>query len=207
MASERKTYTVSNIKQLIDLNGDLTNFDISFKVQSQNGEPFDILVVDQTTLDNNPDLEYKNVQNGTISGNVKNDKGVYQNYFLVLKADRQCMCDVEINRTEIPRAPQPIQTPAPSKTEGTNWMRVGLVIGVIVAVGFLLYWLSKKRTEDDVPLQINDNSAGFNFYQPSYSPSLQSSPSPEASPSVSGSHHSSHGETNPILEKLKNLNL
>ena len=46
-----RTYTLDKIRQLIDLNGDSTNFDISFKVTSRNGEVFDIVVVDQTTLD------------------------------------------------------------------------------------------------------------------------------------------------------------
>ena len=70
----RKTYSVSNVKQLIDLNGSSTNFDISFKVTSRNKEPFHMLVVDQTTLDNNPNLQYKHVEGGEISGNLKNDK-------------------------------------------------------------------------------------------------------------------------------------
>jgi hypothetical protein len=69
-----KTYSVSKVKQLIDLNGDSVNFEVSFKVSSRNKEPFEILVVDQATLDSDPNLQYKSVTNGIISGKVKKDK-------------------------------------------------------------------------------------------------------------------------------------
>ena len=97
-----KTYSVSKVKQLIDLNGDSVNFEINFRVSSHNKEPFDILVVDQSTLDSDPDLQYKSVTNGTISGKVRGDKNVYENHFIILKASNPCECDVEIEKTELP---------------------------------------------------------------------------------------------------------
>ena len=59
MYQNKKTYTLGKIKQLIDLNGDSTNFDLSFNVTCQDDIPYNILVVDQTTLDNTPELQYK----------------------------------------------------------------------------------------------------------------------------------------------------
>ena len=99
-----KHILVNNIKKLVDLNGDDINFDIDFRVTSKNGEPFIISVVDQNTLDNQEDLEYKEVEDGIISGNVKNNKNVYQNYFLCLKSitDSDVECNVEIIRKTPP---------------------------------------------------------------------------------------------------------
>ena len=85
MSYQKNTYILSKVKQLIDLNGDSINFDISFTVNCQDDTPFKLLVVDQTTLDNSEELEYKE-QTNTISGNIVADKNVYQNYFLLLRS-------------------------------------------------------------------------------------------------------------------------
>lgn len=174
MTSTKKTYKLSKIKQLIDLNGDSTNFDIQFRVASRNGEPFDILVVDQTTLDNSPELQYKKA-NGQMSGNMVQDKNVYQNYFIVLKADDPCECDVEIIKKELPKTrtqipdggvppmgappsgvpdsgipPMPSQNMPPRKGMGgidqTNW-KTWAIVGVLIVGGIILYmvWASDKK--------------------------------------------------------------
>jgi len=95
------TYKINNIKKLIDLNGDLTNFDLNFTAQSKNNEPFEAIVVDQSTLDSNEKLEYKMVTDGVISANVNSDKNIYQNYYLLLKSDTPCDVDVSIEVNEI----------------------------------------------------------------------------------------------------------
>lgn len=220
--ANRKTYSISNVKQLIDLNGPSTNFDITFKVVSHNKEPFDILVVDQTTLDNNPNLQYKKADKGEISGSLKHDKNVYQNYFLILRADKPCNCDVEIIKKDLPKVPQPQQMNTqqpqiqpqlvnthPPKEDGFNWMKILIVIAVVAIGGFTLYWLSKKKsssnTEKSVPAveqpsPIIMGKSGFKYYSPpsasvNYSNSASTSPSP-----------SPPGD-NPLLRRLKSLNL
>lgn len=129
MATNRQTHQVGKIKKLIDLNGDTTNFDITFRVASRNKEPFELLVVDQTTLDNTPNLEYKKVDNGAISGNIVHDKNVYQNYFLILKAENPCDCDVEITKKELPKTltPPQVQAPVPSPLKGSKILTMGLI--------------------------------------------------------------------------------
>jgi hypothetical protein len=114
MSNSKQTVQVNKIKQLIDLNGDKTNFDLSFQVRSSNNEPFDALVVSQTQLDSGADLDYKNVTNGFISGNIVSDKNVYQNYFLLLKSNNPVQCEVELSIKEI----QPVLVqPPPSIPE------------------------------------------------------------------------------------------
>jgi hypothetical protein len=95
-------YTLGKQKQLIDLNGDSVNFDLNFFCESLDGSEFDVLVVDQQTLDSNPNnLSYKHAQ-GKISGNISSDKNIYQNYFLILKADHDCQVNVMINKQVLP---------------------------------------------------------------------------------------------------------
>ena len=171
-----KTYSVSKVKQLIDLNGDSVNFELKFTVKSRDNSPFDISVVDQDTLDSNSELKYRNVTNGSISGQLKQDKNVYQNHFLILKADSPCECDVEIEKTELDinspsveqqtiqqqsmqqQSMQEQSTTHPGshnssgthskfnqdKNDGFHWIKIVLGLGLMVGVGFAVYWLSRK---------------------------------------------------------------
>jgi hypothetical protein len=204
MATNRQTHQVGKIKKLIDLNGDTTNFDITFRVDSKNKEPFDILVVDQTTLDNNPSLEYKKVENGSISGNVVNDKNVYQNYFVILKADNPCDCIVEIIKKELPKSlpasteklvqPPTVTNNGGKKTEnGFSMVKILFIIAAIAGLGIVFYLYSKKSSEKTVKTE-HPPEAGFKFYSP---------------PKSSASHGSPKtGENgNDLLARLKRLNL
>lgn len=210
MATNRQTHQVSKIKKLIDLNGETTNFDITFRVASRNKEPFDLLVVDQTTLDNTPKMEYKKVENGVISGNIVHDKNVYQNYFLILRADNPCECDVEIVKKELPKTPtQPqstqVMVPSPSKnpkksTDGFNWVKILLIVGFIAVLGIALYLYSKKSSSAPIKLEQSKAplEAGFRFYSPAKSSVSHGSPvKADIKPAKGGD----------LLERLKKLNL
>jgi hypothetical protein len=100
--SMSKLVNVNNIQQLVDLNGELTNFKLDFKVISENSVPFKTVVISQSKLDSGEILDFKNVDNGTISGNIVSDNGVKQNYYLILKSENPVKCTVEINLQEIP---------------------------------------------------------------------------------------------------------
>lgn len=161
-----KTYTLGPMKQLVDLNGDITNFDLTFNVTSKNGSEFDAVVIDQTTLDNNPNPEYKKAR-GNISGNIVADKGVYQNYFLLLRADKPCECDVTIDIKEIPKRTENLQSNGaekmssllpPKRPSSINWKMILLFI-VVVGGGLLLFYYSKKKT-DDVGQKVGDKFIG-----------------------------------------------
>ena len=100
--SNIKNIKLTPIKQLIDLNGEKVNFDLNFNVTSANKVPFDALVVTQKMLDSEEKLEYKKVLEGTINGNIVSDKGVYDNYLLLLKSDTPVDCQVTIDIKDIP---------------------------------------------------------------------------------------------------------
>ena len=109
MSKKTVTYKINQHKQLIDLNGKSINFNLNFNVVSKNSEPFEILVIDQTTLDSNINLEYQKSDEGNISGNVVCDKNIYENYFLVIKAEKECDVQVTIDKKEIQFQPQQLQ--------------------------------------------------------------------------------------------------
>jgi hypothetical protein len=151
----KKTQTLSlnSIKQLIDLNGDLTNFDLTFHVKSTDNSDFQAVVVDQNTLDNNPNIEYKNAA-GTISGNIIADKNVYQNYLLLLKSENPCDCEVTIDVKPIPPNPNLEQkkentiTPPPEKP--FNWKSFLTILGIILAIGFAYYYFFMRNKSEDL---------------------------------------------------------
>jgi hypothetical protein len=192
MLRTKKIHNIGKIKQLIDLNGDSTNFNLKFTASCKNKIPFNLLVVDQATLDNTEELVYKTV-NDTITGTIVADKNFYQNYFLILKSDDPCEVEVEFEKTDLPithdsvvdqipqsqsqSQPQPQQQqpqqqqkklllePEPS----IPWTKV-LLIGVVVVAGIALLYYFYKRDKpgpplgDTVhpPLQFDDKFKGFN---------------------------------------------
>lgn len=98
-------YNISNIKQLIDLNGKAVNFQADFRAVSLSNETFDALVVTQEMLDSNEPLNYQKAE-GQISGQINNDNGVYNNYFLCMKSDKPMEVEVSIRIQELPEQPQ-----------------------------------------------------------------------------------------------------
>jgi hypothetical protein len=151
MQTTENIYSIGKVKQLIDLNGDSINFEVDFNVESESGDPFDILVVDQTTLDNNPKIDYKTADEGKISGSITNDKNVYQNYFLILKADKDIKCKVSISKKELPKTNFPLskttdrQSITSESERSIDWLKVGIVIAVIGGVCFLVYFMMEKQ--------------------------------------------------------------
>jgi hypothetical protein len=136
--------------------------------------PFDVVVVDQTTLDNNNNLEFKRAT-GTISGNIVSDNNVYQNYFLCLKSENSCQIEILIDKKEIqPRSPQIPQLPQLQQSqlqqsqlqqsqfankseslEKTNWKMIYIAIVVIVGAGILYYLYKKEKIVKEDPFDIS----------------------------------------------------
>ena len=116
MSLTKKTYSVTKTKQLIDLNGDKVNFKLTFDIKSKNNEPYQTVVVNENNLQTDDELkfDYKLVNNGIISGEIVADTDVYQNYYLLIKADNPCECEVTLKIEDImPRPPQPPPPPPP----------------------------------------------------------------------------------------------
>lgn len=212
MSKTKQTYKLGKIKQLVDLNRDVTNFDLNFTVVSKDGSEFYSVVVDQTMLDNEPNPEYKKVK-GRISGNIVADKGVYQNYFLILKADKPCECDVTIDMKEIPKNPewekqlinaeherkqeQRDEQMLIQKNEGKNSIKSVIIIGItlVTLIGVAYFFQRLGRTSHFVDVKVGDNIS-----VKSDVPSVQPSPSP----SPDYNFHNKYGHSRePLFSKFR----
>ena len=172
--SIQKTYNVSKQKQLIDLNGNLVNFELEFIAHSKNGEPFEILVVDQAILDSQNTIPYKQAVDGKISGNIVADKNIYQNYFLIIRAENDCEVNVTINKKELPmveqpqqyhpiyppqqenyqppqsmQPPQPMQSQPIQNNKKSSNLKFYLIIGfIVIGLGVAYYFFYYKKNKD-----------------------------------------------------------
>ena len=184
------TIDVNNIQQLIDLNGEMTNFKITFNVKSEDGSEFNAVVIDQHTLDNNATPEFKTTKNGELSGTIIADKNVFQNYYLALKSDKPVVCTLNIDIEEIP--PQNIENfvgnSDDDKSIFSNWKIILLIVGILCVVGYgiYMYFFAKSpnteilssivATENSIPvlvptpIEINLNTEPVLSVNPSMTP-------------------------------------
>ena len=189
MSVTTQSYNLGKIKQLVDLNGDSTNFDLTFNATSKDGKEFEALVVDQTMLDNDPNPQYKKAEKGTISGNIVADKNVYQNYFLLLRSTEPCEVEVKLVKKEIQPAPQQVPTPsapasappqqapvAAKKKSRINWKLI-LIAAVVIGGGIALYFMYFKKKKS--------NSVTAEETLPSVAPIVRASPVHASSPAQS----------------------
>ena len=158
----KNTYTLTPQNQLIDLNGELVNFDLTFSAVSKDGTPFNATVVDQQTLDTNPQLEHKVVENGSIGGNIVADKNNYQNFFLVLKAhEKPCEVTVTIDKKSIPpnipsqQVPEqahPQLSQQQTKSGSSIWKWVLIVVAVLL-LGFLIWQQFGNKKKNTIQVE------------------------------------------------------
>ena len=181
--ANKQTYSVSNIKQLIDLNGDSTNFECNFKITSQNKEPFDMVVMDQTTLDATPTLEYQHAD-GEISGILAQNENKYRNFFIVLRSEKPCICEVEIDKKVLPirvEPPKPIV-----QNRSLDYNNLFYIAIAVIAVGVIVYYgynyLKNKKEK-------SKSSSVFNF------------------PNGDEENGDENFQNSEILDRLKNLNI
>ena len=162
MTTNKQTYKVGKQRMLVDLNGNLTNFDLTFTATSKNGESFDIIVVDQETLDSSSasEMQYKTAE-GSISGNILADKNNYQNYYLCLKANKPTDVDIEITRKQVQPQPPPQQRqqPPPQQRQqpppqlipptkaGTNWKMISIVVVILGGSALLYYFYIQNKNK------------------------------------------------------------
>lgn len=140
---ENKTHdlTLSKIKQLVDVNGNYTNFEASFIISVPDEASFEAAVVDQSSLDNG-NIPFKPGQ-GTMSGKIRSDKNILKNYVLVLRSDTPSPANVSINIQPLPDFIQPPK-PKVEKTEYTerNMYAIG---GVVLICLLALFFYSRRN--------------------------------------------------------------
>ncbi|CCV01698.1 hypothetical protein IIV22_021L [Invertebrate iridescent virus 22] len=161
MDTGTKTYQIDKHKQLIPLNGNTVNFSCFFEVKSKDKKPFNITIVEQGEI---KPKQYKLVDDGYINGQIESD-GQLKSYFLVLKAQQPCECNVRVvlkpkeaessppqpQQQSPPLAQQPPQQPLAQdpnlmvvQTTPESYFQMKYIIG-ISAVLILLYLVYKYR--------------------------------------------------------------
>ena len=228
MPVTKQKYNVNSIRQLIDLNGEATNFEIEFKAScADSSKEFEILVIDQTTLDSEGSPEYKKVKN-SLSGRIVSDKNVYQNYFLVLRSEQPCEVEVELNfnklQDHIPQKPQPqpqqsVNSSTDNTSDGTSldWKKIVIIVGVVAVIGLVIWYYSAKSNEDSEDFNLDPSTVISGVMASSSTRSPPSSPKQVSIPPASVSHHvsqSPHTEislptasTKSIADRLRNLQI
>ena len=106
MSKTTTKYSINQFKQIIPLNENIVNFELNFDIQSENNLPFKAVVLSEEDLNSEKPINYQEVTNGVINGNIVNDKGVYQLYYLLLKADQPVDCNLTLDIKEIPVNPE-----------------------------------------------------------------------------------------------------
>ena len=100
MSEGAKQYRLGNVKTLIDLNQDSTNFEIDFQVVCQEQQEFLALVVDQDVLDSTPNLQYQTAK-GSIGGRLSKTDNEFKPHYLVLKSEQPIEVQVTVNKTDL----------------------------------------------------------------------------------------------------------
>lgn len=160
---------VNHIMRLVELNkNNEINFELEFNAKSKNNEPFQILIVDQQTLDDNDNLQYETATMGSISGNIKSDKNIYKKYFLALKSKNECEVEVNFNINKLPdNIPQPEDIKPLSaipltetKVEKTiSWRMILILIVIIIGVMLMIYIYNNSESKK------NDSELCFNRFE------------------------------------------
>ena len=168
-----KELTVSNKKQLVDLNGDNVNFQVEVKVVPKSKGVYQAALVRQTDLDQG-NIQYQTFDK-QFSARVENTDNIYQNHFLCLKSDTELPVTVTIDRKELgriepeifePPPPLPVITPPTSTDPGlfTTKNIIILVIVIGICVGIYIMWSENKEVSEICPTSVsiknNNNSTG-----------------------------------------------
>lgn len=104
-----KIYDINELKKLIEINENKTNFRANFSLKSANGEPFKALVISEKDLNSGDKIAYQDITDGYITGSISNDNGVFQTFFILLKSDKPIKCEVVIQLIDIPLNPKIVE--------------------------------------------------------------------------------------------------
>lgn len=144
--------TLSDQKQLIDLNQDKTLFDIEVLVTHKDSSAsFESVILNQTELDSG-NINYKTFT-GQLKARLTNNKPIYQNYFLCIRGAGEVQYDIKLNPDPTPEPEKPLIPPLrpivkKPKKESIFSMRTLLILLLVVGIGVGLYymWSGSKTT-------------------------------------------------------------
>lgn len=203
-----KQYVINQTRQLIDLNDNLINFKISFRVavapqsNSASVPVFDVAVVEQSTINSNMDnIQYNHVTVGEFSGDIENANNVYQSWYLILKAPQEISVWVDIQKEEIaPAVPDTTNLPSQIVSQpqsSYNWTAIILLVLILAGGGWWYFYGRKNEEDEDVDKKSTSSSK---------SPTSKHSKASKASTSSDSDNHSTFAMSPTsvkILERIR----
>lgn len=141
MSVTKKAYNINSNHQLIDLNGDATNFYLMFNIVPNCGDEYEIIIVNQEQLDQGTLPAYKKVK-GSQGGEMKLENDQYQNWFLSIKSATPMTVEVE---TKITKLPYPLNKPATDDKPKRKWFIYLIPVGIVVAVAVGIFFYMKRK--------------------------------------------------------------
>jgi hypothetical protein len=142
--TETQTLELGQVKQLVDINKDYTNFKCIFRIVSSNKVPFDMIIVPQSSLDNNENLEFKNISDGEITGEIIMDKNIYDNWFFVLQSSQQCQIQVQFTLEPLPvnhEVSQIVHESQENYTVNSLVSQYGHIFALVILIAILLFYV------------------------------------------------------------------
>jgi hypothetical protein len=184
--NNKSRLTLENRHQLIDLNKEYVNFDITFECRSVDAtKDFEIIVVNQEQLNtiDLTNLTMKKTKGGYISGNIVADENKYQNYFLILRSFTEEPVDVDLEikikliepkQTDPQQFPQSQQVPPPLAEQPTPDFNdtflpcqsppakrgnlVLIVIGFLIIGGAIGYYFWSKKNQNTRLMNLDEDA-------------------------------------------------
>ena len=154
--------TLSDQKQLIDLNQDKTLFDIEVSVtHKKSNESFNAVILNQTELDSG-NVSYKTFT-GQLKARLTNNKPIYQNYFLCIKGTGEVDYEIKVNPEPTPEPEKPLIPPIPPivkklKKDSIFSMRTLLILLLVVGIGVGLYYIWTGSKTKIKKLEVTTNT-------------------------------------------------
>jgi hypothetical protein len=144
-----RTLDLSTHQQLVDLNGEIVNFHVSYTVTSTNDKPFQMAVVEQEQLDSGIPTQFKTVSS-VVQNELSNTDGKYKNYYIALKSQEpDTSVRVEIQKTDITSQMMKADrddAPKPKPNIKSSIMWYICVFVIIASIIYGVYLLSDMYT-------------------------------------------------------------
>ena len=169
MSSISKKVTIDKKLTLLDLNENVTNFNMKFSLNSENMKDiFYMVITTQDDLDEGKEMEFKQVD-GEISGEFSNYDNKYKNYILCLKSDSpvevNVATNIEIIPDVVPYDNNNIKSSEENysfnnnsdKTENSSSRKLKIIISIVILFAGIgvIYYFSRKTTESTVIVSNN----------------------------------------------------
>jgi hypothetical protein len=163
-------------KQLIDLNGEVVNFNLEFVITPSDADkdkPYEIAITTQDKLDANAEIKFATIK-GQFRKNLVNNSNNYQNFCLMINSDKpfkdSMQLDINIEDLGVPEPPPPqvrehfprvqqkvSETPTKNPETDSGNKKIKYILGgLVIIVGACLLYYFWKKSQKNTPSSVVD---------------------------------------------------